>query len=240
MMMQIARDILWLNFLRRNQNLEERLGYSIRKPARLKNLLNRGRINGRLLCYKEPFLGWAIGPFAAEFTGAKFIHIVRDGRDNADSLVRSYPNALSDKVLRDPALATQNNSEIGTFTMQAGIAVPWWVRDGDVDHFIGGSQFIRSVVMWNEIERRAMAALDGFGPDRGLRIRYEDLADPGYDLPKRICDFLGRETPSSLRRYSQKAHATSVGIHRDRHSASERDLAWSIAGETLTDLGYTQ
>src|SRR5207302_4981584 len=108
-----------------------------------------------LFCYKEPFLCFAAEPFAREFPRSKFIHIVRDGRDNADSLKRSYPGVLSDTVLRDKHLLACKNSEIGFYRSFDAWHIPWWVPQGEETEFVNLSEYGRCVWMWRVMTERA-------------------------------------------------------------------------------------
>jgi hypothetical protein len=81
------------------------------------------------LIYKEPFLAFA-PEFAWEsFPGVRLIHIVRDGRDCADSLVRTYD------VLTDESLATLENPPAPLGRKVGDCFVPWWVEAGREGEF---------------------------------------------------------------------------------------------------------
>lgn len=88
-------------------------------------------LSGLTFCYKEPFLCFAAKEFAEHFPSARFIHIIRDGRDNADSLCRSYGDALSDKVLTSQILSLSKVSEIGFYKTSSGFNYPYWVSECD-------------------------------------------------------------------------------------------------------------
>src|SRR5262249_52261834 len=120
---------------------------------------------GALFCYKEPFLCFPAEKFARYFPNARFVHIVRDGRDNADSLERTYPHALSDPVVRNDFLSRNKNSEIGLWEKLDGVNVPWWVAPADAARFGRLSRYERCVLMWREMTRRARV-LSRVVPDR--------------------------------------------------------------------------
>ena len=67
---------------------------------------SRGVRSERTLVYKEPFFALAPELPARALPTARLLHIFRDGRDVADSLVRSYD------VLTDEKLATLESNEV--------------------------------------------------------------------------------------------------------------------------------
>src|SRR5258707_711384 len=82
---------------------------------------------------------------------------VRDGRDNADSLERTYPDALSDEVVRSDFLSRNKNAEIGLWERRDGVNVPWWVPPADAAGFGTMSRYERCMLLWREMTRRARA-----------------------------------------------------------------------------------
>ena len=81
-----------------------------------------------LFCYKEPFLSFAAKEFSEYYPESKFIHIVGNGFDVADSMCHSYVDALSDDVLSSKYLSKNNNSEIGFFKSIDGFDYPYWLK----------------------------------------------------------------------------------------------------------------
>ena len=96
-------------------------------PSDLRGLLNvlRGRrqLPDRFV-YKEPFLSLAPGYVLDAFPDARIIHIVRDGRDCANSLVHTYD------VLTDEKLTHLRGSEMRLGRKVDDRYVPWWVEEG--------------------------------------------------------------------------------------------------------------
>jgi len=121
-----VRDIFWQSFWRRYYFRHEQIALLTSRTIRLRELLAKPSLEGKLFCYKEPFLCFAIEHFAAHFPNAKFLHIIRDGRDNADSMERTYGDALSDDVLSDDLLSYNKVSEIGFWNRVDGFNHPWW------------------------------------------------------------------------------------------------------------------
>ena len=134
-----------------------------------------------------------------------------DGRDNADSLARRYPDALSDAVLHEDTLSLNKNSEIGIWTTLNGVNVPWWVPPRECQLFTEMSRYERRVLMWREMTTQAIA-LRSLGPERYLEVRYEDLVRDQSRWAAAVVKFLGREFDRRAKRAFGRGHTQSVGV----------------------------
>ncbi len=194
----------------------------------------RGRRVERTLVYKEPFLAFAPElPYRA-LPGARLIYIFRDGRDVADSLVRSYD------VLSDERLVDLESNEVQMGRRVGDRYVPWWVADGEEEAFLHANPFVRAVWMWREMIRRCRAFFDCPGVaelGRVLAVRYEDLIRAPLTQGEQILGHLGERPTTVTRRRLQDAHPRSIGIYRGR-SREEILQAERIAGPELAALGY--
>ncbi len=194
----------------------------------------RGIRGEDLLIYKEPFLAFA-PEFAYEaLPAARMIYIFRDGRDVADSLVRSY-DVLSDRKLA----GLESNEAIGG--RPAGDRyVPWWVAEGEEETFLESTPYVRAIWMWREMVRRCEAFVnrtDVVISGRVLRVRYEDLVRDPVGQGEAITAHLQRPLTARMRKRLQNAHARSVGIHH-RREPDELRAAERIAGVELERLAY--
>ncbi len=233
-LLKLVRDIFWQAFWHRRLFFSHRLGaaYAMKK---FWALLKKPALAGSTFCYKEPFLCFAAEEFAAEFSKSKFIHIIRDGRDNADSMMRTYPDALTDAVLRDKFLVENKSSEVGMYRDVRGFAMPWWIKPQDEEDFLSASQFGRYMYLWREMTVRAQA-LRKLGPERYLEIRYEEFVEHSEQTVATVCRFLGRNPAKSKK--AHKAFNRSVGISASRQGAGGLAEANVIAGDLLRSLGY--
>jgi Sulfotransferase family len=204
-----------------------------RRPTELAGALAGRRVE-RMLVYKEPFLAFAPElPYAA-LAQARLLYIYRDGRDVADSLVRTYD------VLSDRKLADLESNEVHRGRRRGELYVPWWVEEGEEDAFLAASPFLRAVWMWREMVRRSGSFLeraDVRASGRVLRIRYEDLIGDALAQGQRIADHLGLALEPRMRARLQSAHPRSIGIHARREQA-ELAAAERLAGAELEALGY--
>jgi hypothetical protein len=231
------RDVFWDAFWHRRHSGAERAVQLLRGRLSLGAALRSPSLEGALFCYKEPFLCFPAEKFARHFPNARFIHIVRDGRDNADSLERTYPHALSDSTVTSDFLSENKNSEIGLWEKLDGVNVPWWVSAADAVRFGAMSRYERCVLMWREMTRRARAAGRLFS-DRCFELRYEDLVREPVRLGKALMAFLGREYDRWVHRAFLKAFAGSVAIARRNQDPQRLRDAEAIAGPLLRELGY--
>jgi hypothetical protein len=198
----------------------------------------RGAIEGRrverMLIYKEPFLAFSPQLAYAALPQARLLYIFRDGRDVADSLVRTYG------VLSDERLADLESDEVAIGRKVGERYVPWWVSAGEEEAFLGASPFLRAVWMWREMVRRCAAFFrreDVLASGRVLQIRYEDLISDSLSEGERIAEHLGQPVSPMMRRRLANAHPRSVGIHA-RLDEREIAAAEQLAGAELQGLGY--
>lgn len=194
----------------------------------------RGVRGERMLVYKEPFLAFAPElPYRA-LPHARLMYIVRDGRDVADSLVRSYG------VLSDDGLSDLESNEVQLGRRVGDRYVPWWVAEGEEREFLEATPYVRAVWMWREMVRRCERMLASEEVERSgrvLRIRYEELMREPLEQGRRVAAHLGLELTRAARRCLRDARETSIGIHR-RRETGEILAAERLAGEELTALGY--
>jgi hypothetical protein len=186
------------------------------------------------LIYKEPFLAFA-PEFAWEsFPGVRLIHIVRDGRDCADSLVRSYG------VLTDEQLRTLESPAAPLGSKHGDRFVPWWVEAGREGEFLSATPFVRAAWMWKEMTRRChrfFSNSDIKATGRVLEVKYEELVKAPVAEGRRIVEFLGAEWNARLEKQFLKARSSSVGIHK-RRDPKETAEATRVAAAELELYGY--
>lgn len=234
----LMRDLFWQGFWRRRYSRSERLVQVIKGNKSALNLARKPGLKDVYFCYKEPFLCFAMEQVADHFPNSKLIHIIRDGRDNADSMERTYPHALSDRVLTDELLANNNNSEIGVYRVFDRYYLPWWIPSGEEERFIGCSRFGRTVWMWKEMVSRVIRCGRKLDPRRYLELRYESVVTHPVESAQLILQFLGFKASKRLLRQLKNARATSVGISQKRQAQDRLDEARAIASDLLHELGY--
>ena len=189
----------------------------------------------RMLVYKEPALSFAPEFVLDALPDAKVIHIYRDGRDCANSLVKTY------NVLTDEKLASLKGSEMRLGRPYDERYVPWWVEEGRDEEFIQSPPYVRAIWMWKYMLRRCHEAFSAPEIKDGgqvLLLRYEDFMREPLTYGRAVLDHLGAEPTSAFRRRLQKAHTRSIGKHCSR-PAHEIRAAEQVAGAELELYGYT-
>jgi hypothetical protein len=196
------------------------------------SLRRRRKVEG--LIFKEPFLAFAPELMMAAVPEARLVFLHRDGRDSADSLVRSYG------TLSDAALGSQVPAEIVMGRRHGARWVPWWVEEGADDAFLAASAFVRNVWLWKAMNARCIrcfAGDDAVASGRVLRVSYESLVDDPARVGRLIVKHLGGEWTRRLERRFGMASSRSVGIHKLR-PAAEVEGATALAQDELAALGY--
>lgn len=201
--------------------------------AELFQTWQRNRIIERIV-YKEPFLS-----FAPEFTyralpDCRILHIYRDGRDCADSLVRTY------NVLTDEKLMALNTAEMPLGRQYDHRYVPWWVEEGREEEFLATTPYVRAIWMWKEMVGRCykfFSQPEVAATNRVLLVRYEDLVSNSLEYGERIVEHFGAKMNARLQRQFKKAHPLSIGIHkkRDNREIAEAEI---IAKTELSIYSY--
>lgn len=235
-----CRAVLWKTFVSSMLSRRYHLMRAVREPgsawATARTLMGRSRLalEEFAMVYKEPFLAMAAVPFAKHFAGARFIHLIRDGRDCADSLERTYGSALSDEVLdAREGRWREVGSEIGVGRERDGMILPWWVPDEHGRRFLDSSRYERYLWLWSECVTRARES-QGAAGDRYLEIRYEELCAEPSRTGERLLRFLEVDGSRRLWNTLGSARSSSIGIG----GSVARGEVWEPIASLLRELGY--
>ena len=194
----------------------------------------RGERREARLVYKEPFLAFAPDYAYEALPGARLVYLVRDGRDVADSLVRSYD------VFTDEKLVRLDTSEAPIGRLRGDRYVPWWVEEGADEEFLAAVPYVRAIWMWMEMVHRCdefFSRPEVVASGRVLQVRYEELVGDPVGVGSRIVGHLGTDMNRRVKARLREAHAGSVGVHRGRDRAEIAE-AERVAGAELALLGY--
>ncbi|MEQ9621319.1 sulfotransferase [Coleofasciculus chthonoplastes] len=195
--------------------------------------LQRKRVIERIV-YKEPFLS-----FVPEFTykalpNCRIVHIYRDGRDCADSLIRKYD------VLTDEKLTHLRTAEVPLGRKYDHRYVPWWVDQGLEAEFLAATPYVRAIWMWKEMVRRCydfFSRPDIIASNRVLLLKYEDLARDPIHYGEAVIAHFGCSLNHQLRQKFQQARTSSISIYKRRDRA-EIAAAEQVAKSELALYGY--
>jgi hypothetical protein len=195
----------------------------------------RGQRSVRRIIYKEPFLALAPDFVYHALPEARIIHIFRDGRDVANSLVRSYD------VLSDERLTNLLGSEMRLGRLYDGRRyVPWWVEEGRDDEFMAAPPYVRAIWLWTYMVRRChdfFSRPEVRRDGRVMLLRYEDLMREPDECGRRVLAHLGAAGSSRFTRRLREARTTSIGSFK-RRDPEEVAAAERVAGEALRLYGY--
>lgn len=186
------------------------------------------------LIYKEPFLSMAPQFVLDALPDARIVYIYRDGRDVANSLVRTYD------VLTDERLMHLRGSEMRLGRPYDHRYVPWWVDPGDEDAFMAATPYGRAIWMWTFIMETCDSVFnrpDVKATKDVLFVRYESLVSTPKETGRAIIAHLGGQPTRATERFLSNAHTSSIGKHESRDSR-EVDRAEAIAGDILIQYGY--
>lgn len=194
----------------------------------------RGRQPGDHILYKEPFLSFTPGFVYEALPDCRIVHIVRDGRDCANSLVRSYD------VMTDEKLTSLAHSEMMVGRRVDHRYVPWWVAAGQEAPFLEASPYVRAVWMWKAMVSRCRLFFERpeiLASGRVLQVHYEDLMQEPQTWGQRVAAHLGVRYTGQMSRVLRQAHTDSIGKFRRRDSEEVR-RATAVAEEELVHYGY--
>ncbi|HSN67473.1 MAG TPA: sulfotransferase [Fusibacter sp.] len=186
------------------------------------------------LIYKEPFFSFAPEFVYRALPTCKIIYLIRDGRDCANSLVKSY-GSLTDEKLKDFRTPT---APLGYLYQSR--PVPWWVATDRAGDFLKASPYVRSIWMWKEMIKSCEAF---FSQDhvvlsrRVLKIKYEDLTRDPRTAGEKIAQHLGVPLNKRLLSKLSRASIQSIGKHKSRDPL-ELEIAEDIAYTELNLQGY--
>ena len=199
----------------------QRRSEASRRVRRIIALTGRlGLVGGLRPVEHTPEVAFISEATADAFLEARFLHIVRDGRDVVCSLVeRGWLSA--ERTGRDDARQAY------------GPAARFWVEPGREAEFRAASDVRRAAWAW----RRYVTAAEQVPADRRYQLRYEALvADPAA-VAADLAPFL--DTPvEPLARALQQAHSESIGRWQHELSATQLADVEDEAGVLLEALGY--
>ncbi|MEQ8994946.1 MAG: sulfotransferase [Coleofasciculus sp. B1-GNL1-01] len=186
------------------------------------------------IVYKEPFLGFSPEFIYKALPNCRIIHIYRDGRDCANSLVRSY-NVLTDEKLQDLRTAEMPLGRQYDYRY-----VPWWVEEEREEEFIACTPYVRAIWMWKEIVSRChdfFSRPEIIASNRILLLKYEDFVNEPLKYGEIVVEFLGCKMNNRLRKKFKQASNRSIGSYQGR-DPREIEVAERVAQVELEIYEY--
>ena len=171
---------------------------------------------------QTPETAFVAGAAALAFPSARFVHIVRDGRDVVCSLLERGWLSRVRGGEDDAGLAF-------------GAEPRFWVEPPRAEEFRTTSDARRAAWAWRAYVEAARA---GTG-ERTHEIRYERMVSDPNAVAAELADFLDTPAPE-LGGALRAAHDESVGRFRHDLTGEQLGDVKSEAGKLLTELGYLQ
>ena len=195
--------------------------------------LMRWQQDGNLrLAEKTPRNSFVI-PFLTEaFPDAKFIHIIRDGRDVALSLTRKpwYNNELNGSIMREP----------GGYL--CGSTPRFWVEPERDREFATTDNIHRCIWLWRRYIEAATEGMNSLSPGQGFELRYEDLVTNPEREATRLLDFMGIDAEDSRTTFKayliNNARQDSVGKWQSSLTSENIDSIKLEASNWLEQYNY--
>lgn len=169
---------------------------------------------------------------ADAFPDARFVHIVRDGRDATVSY-------LEKPWVRQVYAWTRRRDPGG---QPYGPFAPFWIEPERRAEFESTSDLHRAIWVWRRHVQAAREAGQEIDAGRWMEVRYETLQAAPHGEGDRILDFLGvtdLHQRAQLHTALDAADPGSVGRWRGKLDDVALEVIDREAGKLLAELGYT-
>jgi hypothetical protein len=175
-------------------------------------------------------------PFVdALFDDARYVLLVRDGRDNVNSLLNAW---------RTPRYRTYRLPEPHSIP---GVDPAWWkfvLYPGWREDTSGPLEVV-CARQWSASNRYALDALEAIDAGRWVQVRYEDLVADPAGVTERVLSSLALPVDEGMRRRARALAATPVNVVTPpeagkwrRENAAEIEAVAPVMAPVLERLGY--
>ncbi|WP_075081619.1 sulfotransferase family protein [Mariniblastus fucicola] len=189
----------------------------------------------------------------AVLPNAKFIHIIRDGRDAAASASLRWNAGLDIGYLMKKARYVPKTdvpyyalrylgSHIYRLTAKKDRLSTWGPKfTGMQTAFEQNDLAVGCAIQWKSCVSKAIEQLGKLDQKKVMTVRYEAVtSDPAMWLNK-ICEFLDRDVaPVSIAELTDSVSKKSVGKWQKQLSELQVQQINEVAGDLLTKLGYVE
>ena len=184
---------------------------------------------------KTPRNALRVGFVSALFPDARFIYLMRDGRENTNSLINAW---------RTPRYRTYELPEPHRIP---GVDPRWWkfvLYPGWRDDIEGPVEVV-AAKQWLASNTHAMSDLRDVAPDRKIELRYEDLVDRPVDEVRRILGFLDLPYEPAVKEKAAATASTPINTVTPpepgkwrRENPAEIEAIASLIAPTMEAMGY--
>ena len=178
----------------------------------------------RRLVEKTPLNVFRLRWLSAMFPTAKFVHVIRHGRDTALSIAAAQAKWF-------PQGYWESSRHYGIFRDYAAGVPELWNSLGYIAENM--DNYARGLLVWLCSVTEGRQAGHELGPDKYLEVRYETLVSEPREL-RRIFDFIAEPWPESTIQHARNVLRTD-SMHKPNPNPS---LTAAITGDLLDELGY--
>lgn len=189
----------------------------------------------------------------AVIPNAKFIHIIRDGRDVAASASIRWNAGLDIGYLYKKAIYVPLSDipyyafkYLGTHvyrvTAKKNRLSTWGPKfEGMQETFKNNDLAVGCAIQWKACVSKAIQQLGELDQQNVMTVRYEDVtAEPAVWL-KKICDFLGKDVDEKhIQNLTNNVSTKSVGKWKKQLSEQQVQQIKATTGDLLNELDYEQ
>lgn len=182
---------------------------------------------------------------------AKYIHIIRDGRDVVNSARKRWKAELDIKYIFEkarfvplsdlPYYASKYlfNRIYRIFSKEGRLSF-WGPRFEGMNEILETSTLVEVCAhQWKRCVEKATEDFKEIDSNRVLEIRYEDLVSDSEQVIQELCNFNGVDVSSEqVMRLSGMIHKESAGKWAKQLSEKEIEQVNNIIEPTLLELGY--
>lgn len=186
------------------------------------------------------------------FPDAKFIHIIRDGRDVVNSAKKRWKAELDIKYILEkaryvplidfPYYATKYFiNRVHLLFSKEGRLSFWGPKFNGMNEILKSSTLVEVCAhQWKSCVERASADFERLDSKNLIEISYEELVADTEKVIKELCDFIGLKVSSEqISVLSGMVHKESAGKWAKQMTNEEIELVHNIIEPTLINLGYS-
>jgi hypothetical protein len=182
---------------------------------------------------------------------ARYLHIIRDGRDVAVSARERWTAAMDiPYILRKARYVPKTDLPYyaGKYIFNRMYALAsgrkrlaaWGPRfEGMQEIFSHNNLHVACALQWQRCVNRAATDLDAIGADRVLELRYEDFVQHPVEHVRNISAFTGIAMPEeTIARLAKRVRPSSAGRYTRTLDPETIELIEDRVGDTLTAYDY--
>jgi hypothetical protein len=172
----------------------------------------------------------------AVFPDACYIHLVRDGRENVNSLINAW---------RSPRYRTYRLPEPHSIP---GVDPNWWkfVLYPGWREDVAGPLEVVCAKQWMTSNEHVMAASNKISPERWVEVRYEELIEHPVEEVGRLLEFVGLAYEAKVEQRAAATATTPINVVTPpergkwrRENPNEINNVLPLIRPTMEAMGYT-